>query len=186
VTRRIRTGALLAGALLVPAALVSCGGDEEPSAVDRQLAEQCGGRITAGTLDLRVDEGVKTKVNGRWHENGNGQCWVVANDGKDWWEPFSLQVTVGSDAKESETRRRESCADTRDRPDRYLGYTEGKALCSAYWSQKGAYEATGAVGRYYVVMYLPGEPPQGYGNPAEKPRKRFAAVMDDLREYYDT
>ncbi len=43
-------------ALLLAATLTSCG-EKEPSAVEKDLAEKCGGRITAGSLGFRFDEG---------------------------------------------------------------------------------------------------------------------------------
>jgi hypothetical protein len=166
--------------------LASCGGNEEPSAVEKRLAEQGGGRIVAGSLDLRLDEGVEAKAIGKWYENGRGQCRVSANDKHTWWEPFSMTITVDDSAKAVETLRRDSCAATRNDPDLYLGYADGEGFCSACPSrgESAGYQAQGSVDRYFVELRLPGQRPGGTGAPEKKARERFAEVMDDLREYY--
>ncbi|MEU4013410.1 hypothetical protein [Streptomyces pseudogriseolus] len=185
-TRHIHARTLTAGmALLLAATLTSCG-EKEPSAVEKDLAEKCGGRITAGSLGFSFDEGVKTKAIGSWHKSGNGQCLITANDKHDFWTAFHLQILRGDNAREVEALRRDRCADDRSDPTRYPGYADGEGFCSAYdpLNPGGGYRAVGAVDRYYVEIRLPGDRPNSHPDAAKKPRERFSKVMDDLREYY--
>ncbi|WP_146232285.1 MULTISPECIES: hypothetical protein [Streptomyces] len=185
-TRHIHARTLAVGvALLLAATLTSCG-EKEPSKVEKDLAKECGGRIAAGSLDLRFDENVKTKAMGSWHKSGNGQCLITANDKHDFWTAFHLQITHGDSAEEIEALRRDRCADDRGDPTRYPGYADGEGFCSAYdtVSPGAGYRAVGAVGRYYVEIRLPGDRPNEHPDAAKKPRERFSRVMDDLREYY--
>ncbi|MGW0607907.1 hypothetical protein [Streptomyces sp. NPDC002640] len=185
-TRHIHARTLAAGTvLLLVATLASCG-KEEPSAVEKDLAEQCGGRITAGSLDLRFEKDVKTKVIANWHKNGNGQCLVSAHDRHDYWTPFHLQITHGESPEEIEALRRDRCAEDRGDPTRFPGYADGEGFCSVYdtVTPGGGYRALGAVERYYVEIRLSGMRPNQHPDAAKKPRERFAEVMDDLRAYY--
>ncbi|MFI2414357.1 hypothetical protein [Streptomyces sp. NPDC018947] len=185
-TRRIHAILAAGAALALAATLTSCGGDEGPGAVEKDLAERCGGRISAGSLDLRFEEGTEAEAQGAWHKDGRGQCRVSANDERDWWTPFSMEVTVGDSAEAVEALRRRSCATTRDDPGLYLGYADGEGFCSAYLSrgESAGYQARGSVGRYFVDIRLPGRRPGLPGDPEKKARETFSRVMDDLRDYY--
>ncbi len=165
-------------------ALTGCGGDDGPSALEKELGRKCQGRVAADSVDVALAEGIKAEVVSRWHEDGQGQCWVNAHGKSGLFEPFALEVTLAADTGRAEKKRRGLCATTRA-DDHYLHYTDGRDVCSAYSLRESRYVARGTVGRYNIGIYITGARPlEGVDAPLKKARTEFGRVMEDLREHY--
>ncbi|MFF8592367.1 hypothetical protein ACF061_13115 [Streptomyces sp. NPDC015220] len=188
-TIRVPGGARVAGvSMVVLGALTGCGGDDGPSALEKELGRKCAGRVAADSVDLRLSEETETKVNASWHPEGDGQCWVVAHKKTDWFEPFALEVKVAGDGGAAQKTRRTLCTTLRGDSDHYTAYATGPDYCSAYslgGRDSSGYVAHGVVGRYNVAIRIAGfRPVEGVDAPLKKTREQFERVMGDLREHY--